>query len=149
MIWSTGLVGLGIGLAGLLVVGVWAGKDRLGLWSWEAAKASAWKVVLEACQGNTEEITSHVVRNFEKKLDDIFKKVKEHRILDGSECRAAGIQRKAQEGYDSVASGLGKILCQREERWLGKPSSLKSLCEAVRHEREVTKHKGFLTHLSG
>ena len=153
MIWSTGLVGTGIGLiGGLVVVGLWVCKDWLGLWTWEAAKTSAWKVVLEACQGNVEKIKSHVVENFEKKLDEIFRKVREHRIspsLDWSECKATGIQRKAQEGYEHVVSRLGEILYQRKERWLGKPSSLKSLCEAARHEREVTKHKSFLPHLSG
>ncbi|CAE7354401.1 unnamed protein product [Symbiodinium sp. CCMP2592] len=132
-------IGMSVAGAGLLVMMTWWGKDQIGGWTWEGAKTASWDAVMEACQKNSGKIGEHVTNTFNRKVDDIIRKMKEHRIVPSSEVpqsKAAVIHNQTRKGYRDVAKRLNDILQSRRDRWLGQPCELKQICQQVLEERE-------------
>ena len=132
-------VGASAAAGGLLLMGAWWAKDRIGAWTWDEAKRAAWDAVMEECQENSAKIQKHVTTTFNNKVDRIIKKIEEHRIApspEASECKAAQIHHQAKQGYQDVAKRLNDVLQSKSDRWLGKPCELKQICEAVLRERK-------------
>ena len=137
------LAGAGVFGVGLLVCAAWFYKDHWGAWRWDSAEKASWEAVLDACRNNCPKIGKHVKSGFDKKVDEIMKKIEDHRIVpspETSECKAAKIQTSARQGYKDVAERLQTILKDKKERWLGtkasKPSILEQICKEVLAERE-------------
>ena len=134
-------VAVGVTVCALGIVGcvAWMKKDKIGGWSWEEAENASWKAVLEFCDKNSLRISKHVKSGFNQKVDDILKKIEDHRISECSisECKASKIQSAGRKGYKDVAEQLGTILGDKKERWLGKkPSALEQICHEVLEERQ-------------
>ncbi|CAK8988043.1 unnamed protein product [Durusdinium trenchii] len=139
---ATGLatsLGILTGGVGVVVIAGWLAKDEVGVWKWTDAHRTALKVVLEACQRNSQQLRDDVIKGFEEKLDDTLKNLEEHRINPNpaaSQCNATRIHEMAGKGYTDVAKQLMEVLEGKKDRWLGRPSKLKEICEEVLKQRE-------------
>jgi len=72
------------------------------------------------------------------KVDEIIRKIKEHRIVSGpeaSQSKAAVIHNQTRKGYRDVAKRLNDILQSRRDRWLGQPCELQQICQQVLEKR--------------
>ncbi len=146
----TALYGAGaataVGMTVFVPVGLafvaWVCKDKLGVWTWEGAEKTSWEVILDACQKNFPKIGENVKNGFSNKVDDILKRIEEHREApansEDSGSGVARIQHSATRGYKDVAKRLQEILLAREDRWLGKKQSiLEKICKEVLQERQT------------
>ena len=132
-------VGASVAAGGLLLMTAWWAKDEIGGWTWEGAKQASWDAVMEACQKNSAKIQKHVTTTFNTKVDEIIKKVEEHRIVpspEASQSKAEQIHHQTKRGYKDVAKRLNDVLQSRKDRWLGTPCELKQICEEALRQRE-------------
>ena len=128
---------------GLVVMALWWGKDEIGGWTWQGAENASWNALMEACSKNSPKIQEFVTARFIKKVDEIIKKLEEHRIAPAaSDSRAAEIHQETRRGYKDVAKRLNEVLQGKRDRWLGKPcEQLKQICEAVLLQRKPLEQK--------
>ena len=127
------------GVCALAVAACAAWMYLVGSRTWEEAENASWKAVLEFCDKNSLRISKHAKSCFNQKVDDILKKIVDHRI---SECKAAKIQSAARQGYEDVAEQVRPILGDKKEKWLGKKTSvLEQICNEVLEERQQTQER--------
>ena len=134
---SATLCGMAVFLSRALGYAAW-----LETWPKEGAEKTSWEVILDACQKNFPKIGENVKNGFSNKVDDILKRIEEHREApansEDSGSGVARIQHSATRGYKDVAKRLQEILLAREDRWLGKKQSiLEKICKEVLQERQT------------